>query len=235
MTTDGVIRIQGRVLSAQDLTHLQQLLDAHPDWSRYRVALWLCECWNWRTPKGVLKSFAARALLLRLEARHGLRRLRCELRSVRAVLGRWGSLRRNLRRVKAWRSAWMPWRRSNGGWPLRARRCEVGERFAAPPTNGCSGSPAATRIVEWMELWSLREPVNRRTAPRWLRRIRREISRCLLPRRRQPRPAAARMVRHRPPSKFPRFSGCRAAAQRKHARCEAVLSRRINKALSEDA
>lgn len=73
MTTDGVIRAQGRVLSAQDFTHIQQLLDAHPDWSRHRVALWLCERWNWRTPKGVLKSFAARALLLRLEARHGLR------------------------------------------------------------------------------------------------------------------------------------------------------------------
>lgn len=105
----------------------------------------------------------------------------------------------------------------------------------AEPRARLSFTKARSRIVEWMELWSLREPVNRRTAPRWLRRIRREISRCLLPRRRQPRPAAARMVRHRPPSKFPSFSGSRATAQRKHARCEAVLSRRIDKPLSEDA
>lgn len=73
MTTDDLIRAQGRVLRAQELERIQHRIDAHPDWSRNRVVHWLCEGWDWRTPKGVVKSFACRALLLTLERRYGLR------------------------------------------------------------------------------------------------------------------------------------------------------------------
>ena len=82
MTTEELIRVQGRVLRIPELEQLQQWIDRHPEWSRNRVVLWLCEGWDWRTPKGVLKSFACRALLLTLERRYGLRLppLRCERR-----------------------------------------------------------------------------------------------------------------------------------------------------------
>ena len=42
---------------------------AHPDWSRKRLARELCQRWQWRSPQGQLKDFAARSLLLKLRAR----------------------------------------------------------------------------------------------------------------------------------------------------------------------
>jgi len=41
----------------------------HPDWSRKRLARELCQRWQWRNAQGRLKDFAARSLLLKLEAR----------------------------------------------------------------------------------------------------------------------------------------------------------------------
>jgi len=55
------------------LAALQDLIDEHPDWSRHGVAKELCERWDWRTPAGRLKTFAARSLLLTLARRQGLR------------------------------------------------------------------------------------------------------------------------------------------------------------------
>lgn len=73
MFCDKMIRVQGRRLSAAELLDLQHRVDAHPEWSRHRVAKDLCERWEWRTALGRLKTFAARSLLLKLEARHALR------------------------------------------------------------------------------------------------------------------------------------------------------------------
>jgi len=67
------IRVQGRRFRPQDLRRIQLLIDDHPDWSRYRVAKELCERWDWRTPLGRLKTFAARSLLLKLAESHELR------------------------------------------------------------------------------------------------------------------------------------------------------------------
>jgi len=41
----------------------------HSDWSRKRLARELCQRWQWRTVQGRLKDFAARSLLLKLQAR----------------------------------------------------------------------------------------------------------------------------------------------------------------------
>ena len=98
-----------------------------------------------------------------------------------------------------------------------------------------SFSRARARILEWMELWSLSEPVSVATAPRWLRRMRPQIARCLLPQRRRPRVSEVRAVRHRPPSKFPAFSGNRRVARNKHRRLAAQRDRGIDKALFQDA
>lgn len=73
MPSNSLIRVQGRSLLAHELKELQELVDAHPEWSRHRVAMELCELWDWRTALGRLKTFAARSLLLTLAQNHGLR------------------------------------------------------------------------------------------------------------------------------------------------------------------
>ena len=60
---------QGRSVTAVELDWLRIALETHPKWSRKRLARELCERWQWRTPKGQLKDFAARSLLLKLQAR----------------------------------------------------------------------------------------------------------------------------------------------------------------------
>jgi hypothetical protein len=60
---------QGRKVSHEDLAWLRDALATHPDWSRKRIARELCQRWQWRTPQGRLKDFAARSLLLKLQAR----------------------------------------------------------------------------------------------------------------------------------------------------------------------
>lgn len=67
------VRCQGRTVRRAELQSLQTLIDTHPEWSRHRVGVELCERWAWRTAQGVLKTYAARELLLKLEARLGLR------------------------------------------------------------------------------------------------------------------------------------------------------------------
>ncbi len=66
------IRCQGRTLSGTELRDLQALIDGHPQWSRHRVCVELCQQWEWRTAQGQLKTFAAREMLLKLEQRVGL-------------------------------------------------------------------------------------------------------------------------------------------------------------------
>ena len=72
MIANNCWRVQGRWLSPSELLDLQILIDEHPHWSRFGVAKELCERWDWRTPRGLLKTFAARSLLHKLEQRHGL-------------------------------------------------------------------------------------------------------------------------------------------------------------------
>lgn len=73
MSCEQTIRVQGRRLTAAELRELQERIDGHPEWSRHQVAKDLCQRWQWQTPLGRWKTFAARSLLLKLEARHGLR------------------------------------------------------------------------------------------------------------------------------------------------------------------
>jgi hypothetical protein len=73
MTEDQLIRCQGRNLNGAEVVEIQGLIDSHPQWSRHRVCKELCNRWEWRTAQGVLKTYAARELLLKLEQRVGLR------------------------------------------------------------------------------------------------------------------------------------------------------------------
>lgn len=53
----------------EDLLWLRDWIQAHPQWSRKRLARELCQHWQWRDARGRLKDFAARSFLLKLEAR----------------------------------------------------------------------------------------------------------------------------------------------------------------------
>ena len=61
--------IQGRPLSAQDVTQIQRLVAEHPSWHRTRLSRELCERWGWRNEAGQLKDMACRSLLLTLQER----------------------------------------------------------------------------------------------------------------------------------------------------------------------
>ncbi len=63
------ICLQGRTLSSADLSLVRALIAQHPDWHRTALSLHLCEWWDWRNAVGRLKDMAARALLLKLQAR----------------------------------------------------------------------------------------------------------------------------------------------------------------------
>jgi len=67
METDFIC--QGRRVTAAELDWIRSTLAAHPDWSRKRLARELCQWWLWRNTQGQLKDFAARSLLLKLQAR----------------------------------------------------------------------------------------------------------------------------------------------------------------------
>ena len=64
----STLHLQGRVVSDQDLFWLRHVREVHPDWSRKRLARESCQHWDWRDGSGRLKDFAARSLLLKLEA-----------------------------------------------------------------------------------------------------------------------------------------------------------------------
>ena len=74
MIETEIIRAQGRNLSGAEVQWIQCLIDEHPGWSRHRLAKELCGQWQWVTPLGRLKTFAARSFLMTL-AHRGLLRL----------------------------------------------------------------------------------------------------------------------------------------------------------------
>ena len=63
------IRLQGRLISEDDLALVRALIAQHPAWHRTAISRHLCQVWDWRNPAGRLKDMAARTLLLKLQAR----------------------------------------------------------------------------------------------------------------------------------------------------------------------
>ena len=61
--------IQGRIVSESDIAEVRDLLESHPDWSRWKLSRYLSEQWNWRNARGQLKDMACRSFLLKLEQR----------------------------------------------------------------------------------------------------------------------------------------------------------------------
>lgn len=65
--------LQGRRLAPADLALVRDLVEGHPEWSRYRLSRELCARWDWRTERGAWKDMAARTLLAKLDARGWIR------------------------------------------------------------------------------------------------------------------------------------------------------------------
>ena len=63
----GVMVVQGRELSAEDIGLIQGIMTEHRDWGRTRLSEELCHRWDWRNARGRIKDIAARTLLLKLE------------------------------------------------------------------------------------------------------------------------------------------------------------------------
>jgi hypothetical protein len=61
--------LQGRQIAPAEMVWLSAWIQEHPQWSRKRLARELCQRWQWVDGCGRLKDFAARSLLLKLEAR----------------------------------------------------------------------------------------------------------------------------------------------------------------------
>jgi hypothetical protein len=61
--------IQGRELLPCDIELIRRLIADNPDWHRTRLSKHICQLWNWRTDKGLLKDMACRSMLRKLEQR----------------------------------------------------------------------------------------------------------------------------------------------------------------------
>lgn len=61
-----ILRYRGRTITGQDVAFIRSLIAAHPQATRRRLSLTLCEAWNWRQPNGQRCDAICRGLLLAL-------------------------------------------------------------------------------------------------------------------------------------------------------------------------
>jgi hypothetical protein len=57
---------RGRIITDDDITFIQQLIDTHPGDSRRKLSAKLCEAWQWKQANGALRDMVCRGLLLML-------------------------------------------------------------------------------------------------------------------------------------------------------------------------
>jgi Domain of unknown function (DUF4338) len=61
--------LQGRNIGRVEIAEIQGLIEANPQWSRWRLSQELAQKWDWYSASGQLKDMAARTLLLKLHHR----------------------------------------------------------------------------------------------------------------------------------------------------------------------
>lgn len=61
--------LQGRKIGLAEIAQIQALIEANPQWSRWRLSQELAQNWDWYSASGQLKDMAARTLLLKLHER----------------------------------------------------------------------------------------------------------------------------------------------------------------------
>jgi hypothetical protein len=59
-------RYRGRVITAEDIFFIRELVAEHPTASRRRLSEKLCEAWQWKQANGALRDMVCRGLLLML-------------------------------------------------------------------------------------------------------------------------------------------------------------------------
>ena len=59
-------RYRGRTIDAEDVAFIRELIARHPDLSRRKLSVKLCEAWQWRQANGALRDMVCRGLLLML-------------------------------------------------------------------------------------------------------------------------------------------------------------------------
>jgi Druantia protein DruA len=58
---------RGRIITPDDITFIQQLIDANPRVSRRQLSAMLCEAWQWKQANGALRDMVCRGMLLMLD------------------------------------------------------------------------------------------------------------------------------------------------------------------------
>lgn len=77
-------KIQGRIVTDNDIKTIQSIISFHPNWHRTRISQELCELWDWKNDIGQLKDIAARSLLRRLD-REGIIQLPAPVQSANNI------------------------------------------------------------------------------------------------------------------------------------------------------
>jgi hypothetical protein len=68
-------RYRGRVVTADDITSIRQLIAENPGASRRRLSEKLCEVWQWKQANGALRAMVCRGLLLMLHRAGEIKRV----------------------------------------------------------------------------------------------------------------------------------------------------------------
>jgi hypothetical protein len=61
------LKYRWRVVTAEDVLYIRELIAAHPRASRRRLSKKLCEAWQWKQANGALRDMVCRGLLLMLD------------------------------------------------------------------------------------------------------------------------------------------------------------------------
>jgi len=61
------LKYRGRVVTAEDILYIRELIAAHPRASRRRLSEKLCDAWQWRQANGAMRDMVCRGLLLMLD------------------------------------------------------------------------------------------------------------------------------------------------------------------------
>jgi hypothetical protein len=69
LTSTPVLRCGRRTITASQVADVQQLVQAHPDWTREALSAALCRAWDWRREDGTLNRAICQTLLRRLATR----------------------------------------------------------------------------------------------------------------------------------------------------------------------
>ena len=61
------LRYRGRDIRQEDILEIRVLIERHPDESRRKLSVRVCEAWQWRQTNGALRDMVCRGMLLMLE------------------------------------------------------------------------------------------------------------------------------------------------------------------------